>query len=309
MMTTEEGPLISVVMPIFNREQYVSQAIESVLAQTYRNWELILVDDGSTDRSIAIAQQFAERFADRIRWTCHEGGANRGISATRNAGMKLSRGAYIACLDSDDLWVPDKLETQAQIALDHPEVGLIFGATNYWHPDNPEQSREIPAGGPLNCVVQPPALFTVMYPIGTGVSPSMNTVLLKKGVIMAAGGWEESFKTSYEDQAMLCRIYLSETTYNSSKICDLYRQHLESVMGTELRGIRYYRKRYIFLHWLERWLKTERPQLQEELRIVQKALNAPNLWPYRGPIRYTFWRAYKKARRKAGSLLRGKRNQ
>ena len=304
MVTTGKAPLVSVVMPIFNRQQYVAQAIESVLAQTFEDWELILVDDGSTDQSVEIAQRFAEEYSGKIRWSSHAGGVNKGISATRNLGMRLARGEYIACLDSDDLWLPDKLEDQVCIATRHPEVALIFGATNYWQPDEPGESRDVPAGGPLDCVVPPPSLFLTMYPIGTGVSPSMNTLLLKRDVIINVGGWEESFRTTYEDQAMLCKIYLSETCYNSSKVYDLYRQHKDSIMWKELRGVRYYRKRYLFLTWLEHWFRTERPQMVDELRLVQNALSAPNLRPYRGPVRYTFWRAYKKLRREAGNAIR-----
>ena len=297
-------PSISVVMPIYNRAEFVGEAIDSVLAQTYGNWELILADDGSTDGSIAIARDYAERFPGKIKCVAHENGANRGISATRNLGFRASVGEYIACLDSDDIWVPRKLEHQVAILAEHPGVGLVVGATNYWYPENSVHDKVILAGGPLDCLVQPPALFSEMYPLGTGVAPSMNTVLLRRDVVTRVGGWEESFRTTYEDQAMLCKIYLVETVYISSEVGDIYRQHPQSIMSTELFGTRYYRKRYLFLRWLERWFMAEYPNRPEELALIQQAVRDPRLRPYRGPVRYTIWRSLKKLRRIAGRIKR-----
>src|SRR3954454_24972846 len=99
--------LISVIMPAFNRERFLSEAIESVFAQTFPDWELIIVDDGSTDETAPIANNFARLHPQRIRVLSQP---NSGVVAARNAGIWESHGTHIAFLDSDDIWVPTKLE-------------------------------------------------------------------------------------------------------------------------------------------------------------------------------------------------------
>jgi glycosyltransferase involved in cell wall biosynthesis len=113
-----QPPLISVIIPTFNYEQFVSAAIDSVLAQTYRDREVIVVDDGSTDST---AKRLAP-YGSRIRYIYQ---SNQGLSAARNAGIRASRGDWIALLDSDDLWHPCKLEIQAAYLARHPEVGML----------------------------------------------------------------------------------------------------------------------------------------------------------------------------------------
>ena len=103
------APVISVVMPLFNAEQYVASSIESVRCQTFREWELLILDDGSEDGSAQIAEQYA-REDGRIRVFRNE--RNRGVAYTRNRAMEMARGEWIALLDCDDLWREEKLERQ-----------------------------------------------------------------------------------------------------------------------------------------------------------------------------------------------------
>src|SRR5512147_1824882 len=102
-------PLVSGVIIFWNAERFLQEAIESVLAQTYPSWELLLVDDGSTDGASEIARSYAARHPERIRYLEHPGHRNRGMSASRNLGLQQSRGALVAFLDSDDVWLPEKL--------------------------------------------------------------------------------------------------------------------------------------------------------------------------------------------------------
>lgn len=111
-------PEISVVIPTYNRRELIVEAIESVLAQTYSDFEIIVVDDGSTDDT-------AERlrpYMNRVQYVVQR---NRGVAAARNAGIQLAQGEFICFLDSDDLWEPVKLEAQLRFTRDHPEYGLI----------------------------------------------------------------------------------------------------------------------------------------------------------------------------------------
>lgn len=109
----ERRPLVSVIMPSYNAEKYLSEAIESVIAQTYSEWELLIIDDGSTDRSSELAEAFAA--ADR-RISFYANPKNIGVAKTRNRGLDLAAGEWIALLDSDDLWHADKLEKQLETA-------------------------------------------------------------------------------------------------------------------------------------------------------------------------------------------------
>ena len=109
----EKSPLVSVIVPVYNAEEYLRQCVESVLAQTYSHWELILVDDGSTDSSGSICQK-AERITSKIKALYIN---NSGVSAARNKGLSMMRGKYVAFLDADDFLHPEFLETAVAKAL------------------------------------------------------------------------------------------------------------------------------------------------------------------------------------------------
>src|SRR5918997_3094056 len=126
-------PLVSSVMIFLNAEKFIEEAIESVFAQTHDNWELLLVDDGSSDDSSQIALRYAERHPEKVRYLEHPGHRNRGMSASRNLGIRHAKGEYIALLDSDDVWLPHKLQQQVAILDAAPEAGMVYGLSQYWH--------------------------------------------------------------------------------------------------------------------------------------------------------------------------------
>ena len=103
--------MVSVIIPVYNGAKYLAEAIDSVLDQTYQDWELVIVDDGSKDKSLEIAHGYAAG-DKRINIFQHAGNINAGVSATRNLGLRHSKGDYIALLDVDDSWYADKLEIQ-----------------------------------------------------------------------------------------------------------------------------------------------------------------------------------------------------
>lgn len=111
---------ISVVIPVFNTEKYISDAIESTLSQTLKPGEIIVVDDGSTDNTV----NEISRFGDPVRIIrC----THRGAGAARNEGVRAARHSYLAFLDADDLWVPEKLALQVALIKAHPETDMVFG--------------------------------------------------------------------------------------------------------------------------------------------------------------------------------------
>lgn len=117
---------VSVVMPVYNAEKYVALAIDSVLAQSYSDWELLIIDDCSTDSSAAIINKYVEKY-QRIR-LFHTKKASGSPTMPRNMGVKMAKGRYIAFLDSDDIWLPNKLEEQLPF-FDNPDTAVVF--SNY----------------------------------------------------------------------------------------------------------------------------------------------------------------------------------
>lgn len=114
-------PSVSVIISTYNRAGRLDQALKSVLAQTYRDFEIIVVDDGSTDHT----RDTVGKYAGQVRYIYQE---NAGHASAKNAGVAAARGEYIAFLDDDDVWLPRKLELQVTVLKDHPDVDVIYGA-------------------------------------------------------------------------------------------------------------------------------------------------------------------------------------
>jgi glycosyltransferase involved in cell wall biosynthesis len=119
--------LITVLMPVYNGEDYLRDSIESILSQTYLNFEFIIIDDGSTDSSLEIINSYAKQ--DK-RIIVRKNEHNIGLAKSLNAGIKLAKGRYIARQDADDLSSADRLDIQLSYALSHPQVDLI-GSNSY----------------------------------------------------------------------------------------------------------------------------------------------------------------------------------
>ena len=118
-------PLVSIIMPCYNAERYIAQSIESVLAQTYQNWELLITDDCSTDNSVEIISKYSKN-DDRINVMVPD--EHQGIARTRNMSISRARGRFVAFLDNDDMWKPKKLEKQVTFMF---EKGIGFSYTSY----------------------------------------------------------------------------------------------------------------------------------------------------------------------------------
>ena len=123
-----DKPLISIIMPAYNSEKYIKQSIESVIAQTYENWELIVVNDASTDQTIGVINKLAEK-DKRIKVISNI--ENLGVSKTRNKAITIAQSDWIAFLDSDDLWDEGKLEKQIALIREYKNVALFYTGTAY----------------------------------------------------------------------------------------------------------------------------------------------------------------------------------
>ena len=121
---TEQQPLVSVIIPVYNGARFLRAALESVFAQTYPSFEVIVVDDGSSDDSGAIALNFPE-----VRYIRQE---NQGVAAARNHGIEAAQGEFFAFLDQDDVWTPEKLKLQIEHLLNNPELGYTLTHQQYF---------------------------------------------------------------------------------------------------------------------------------------------------------------------------------
>lgn len=131
----ENKQLVSVIIPVYNSEKYLAEAIESVLAQTYCPTEVIVVDDGSTDRTPEVAKQFSKK----IRYYYQKNG---GIGVARNTGVDVATGQFLAFLDSDDLWLKDKLMRQMAIFDVDPKLDMVFGhVEQFYSPELGENEK------------------------------------------------------------------------------------------------------------------------------------------------------------------------
>lgn len=279
--------MVSVVVPFFNAEAFLTEAVESVFGQTYTTWELLLVDDGSTDASTEMAQRFAERDPGRVRCLTHAGRQNRGVCASRNLAVRHARGDYIALLDADDVWLPQKLTQQVAILGRHPEAAMVYGATQYWRSWSGEGQNfhedDVPdLGVQTDALMRPPALLKLAAPLGAAITPCPSDLLCRRGMIERVGGFEESFRgvyQLYEDRAFLAKVYLREFVFVAGECWDRYRLHADSCVARVKKAGQQHSARLFFLSWLERYLSDQGVDDPEIGAALRRAL-----WPYRQPF-------------------------
>lgn len=279
-------PLVSVIMIFLNAETFMAEAVESVIAQTYPNWELLLVDDGSTDKSTGMALDFANRFPRKIRYLEHPGHVNRGMSATRNLGIGIARGELISFIDSDDVWKPNKLVDQVGIMRKHPDLGMVCGAVLYWGSWTGDHDFLIPTGHVFDRPVPQPEALLALYPLGKADAPCPSDVMIRADVLARIGGFEEHFtgeKQAYEDQGCFSKLYLEAPVFFSSEVWLMYRQHRASCLTTVRREGQYGVVRLYYLSWLKRYLKSKgvtEPRIDEAIDR--------SMWRYAHPVIYRF---------------------
>jgi glycosyltransferase involved in cell wall biosynthesis len=254
---------VSIVTPFLNAGPFIREAVESVLAQTYPHWELLLVDDGSTDDSTAIAQAFAAAHPERIRCLRHDGRANKGASASRNLATTVARGELIAFLDADDVYLPDKLAAQVPLLDSHPDAGMLYAGTEYWHSwtGKPEdRARDVVwrrFGVPADTTIAPPRLLATFLRDG-GTVPCMGSVLARRRAIEQVGGWEDAFRHICTDQVFHAKMTLHVPVFIADGCWDRYRQHPASACHTVERAGQLDAAFLRYLTWLDAYVSEQR---------------------------------------------------
>ena len=218
---SKKEALVSVIMPAYNCEKYVVEAINSVLAQTYKNWELLVLDDGSKDNTLQIIEEFSRKDS-RIK--ALPNGKNMGVSATRNRGIELASGDWIAFLDSDDMWEPLKLEKQFEV-IENKSAEFLFTGSSYINEE----------GEPFKGLFEIPEKVAYKKLRNQNVI-SCSSVLVKKKYF-------ENIKMEkddmHEDYAVWLRILkLGVTAYGVNEPLLIYRISRNSKSGNKMKTVK-----------------------------------------------------------------------
>ncbi len=218
-----EGPLISIVTPAYNCRPYIDQTVQSVLKQRYGNWELLLLDDGSTDGS---AERIDELCRTDSRLRAFRNPENLGVGRTRNRGVELARGDWVAFLDSDDLWREEKLEKQLALASRVPEAALLFTGSGFIRED----------GRALDYVLHVPERIDRRRLLRQNLI-SCSSVLAKRQLLLRHPFPGE--KDLHEDFAVWLSILEEQPwAYGVDEPLLIYRRSASSKSGNKLRAAR-----------------------------------------------------------------------
>jgi glycosyltransferase involved in cell wall biosynthesis len=272
----QQKHLVSVIVIFFNASDFLQEAIESVLSQTYEHWELLLVDDGSTDGSSDIARSYTTRKPLQITCYEHEEHQNLGMSASRNLGIRNAKGEYIAFLDADDYWLPPRLETHVKILDSHLEVGMLYGTAKYWYSWTGRPEDRVRDFLPQLRVKQdtlydPPALLPLLLD-GKVEVPCTCSVLVRREVMQIIGDFEESFRGMYEDQAFYAKVCLSARVLATGDCLAWYRQHSKSHSTVVIQSGDLFSTQYAFLKWLETYCSRQDIKDANLLQTIHRKL-------------------------------------
>lgn len=256
------APKVSCIIIVYNGEKFLNEAVESVIAQSFADWELLIVDDGSTDSSLEIAQRFAQTFPNIIRSLHHADGGNHGMSATRNLGLSHARGDYVAFLDADDVWLPNKLMVQVAVLDAQPGVGATYGRALIWHSWEGGTAKEADffyeLGVTPDHTYYPPTLLLSQL-LNIYQSPTTSGCLCRLALVNEVGGFEPAFKGMFEDAVFFAKALSIAPFFVSEKVLFKYRQHSSSAGAISAAENQDVWTRLRFLLWFKRYVRKSAP--------------------------------------------------
>ncbi|WP_051521246.1 glycosyltransferase family 2 protein [Rubellimicrobium mesophilum] len=251
-------PRVSIITPFLDAERYLAEAVESVRAQTFPDWELLLVDDGSSDEGPAIANRYVDAEPGRIRYLPPDP-RRRGAAAARNRGIAAARGALIALLDADDTYLPEKLAHDLATLAADPGVAWLYRSTRWVHDGALGRDWTERPGVRTDRSYDPPHLLIRVILRERGDVPSTCGVLMRKTAVEAVGGFEERFRL-YEDQTLWAKLMLNGRTRVGTGSDALYRQHplstsAAAIASGDYHPTRPHAARRAFLDWLQDYVQ------------------------------------------------------
>lgn len=213
-------PSVSVIIPAFNCERYIFETIQSILEQSTKNFEVIVINDGSTDNTSHIAKSFGGvvRVIDQV---------NSGVCSARNHGLREAKGEFIAFVDHDDYWFPSKLAEQLAIFRENPKIDVVFSAFTWWYPSAENGVFPSPSTFLQATTVQgndPDFSGWIYHQMLLDSQILTSTALVRVSVVNNVGGFDESLPYS-EDWDFWLRVSRQSQFFKLRKTTTLYRQH------------------------------------------------------------------------------------
>jgi glycosyltransferase involved in cell wall biosynthesis len=214
-------PFVTIITPTYNHENFISTCIESVLSQTYQNWEQIIIDDGSTDNTRDIISQYSD---ERIKYLRQENVGIWRLHETYNIALHLSHGNLIAILEGDDFWAPDKLDKQVPL-FTQPEIVLAFGRVTAIDPEGKPLFNFPSKNKVSNNLCRYKILNQLLI---ENFIPSC-TVICRKTTLDSIGGFKQANYTPFVDYPTWLELSLKGCFLMDNSILGFYRQHLHQV--------------------------------------------------------------------------------
>lgn len=251
----ENKVLVSIIMPAYNASEFIQESIDSVIAQTYDKWELIIIDDGSIDDTSMIVKSNILK-DDRIKLFYQE---NSKQGKARNLGIENADGEYLAFLDSDDLWLPHKLEVQLK-EFENYDVDLVF-SDSYFFYDTDSKNRNLKMNT-LNSLFKGLGALDSFLVINR--IPNL-TVLVKKETILSVNGFSEKNEIqNAEDYHLWLKLLIEGATfYGSDKVLASYRRHSNSVTSNDVLSTK--QKIEVYYDLIQKY-----PEVKQKIRNALK---------------------------------------
>jgi glycosyltransferase involved in cell wall biosynthesis len=214
----QQYPLVSIITPTFNHEKFIATCIESVLKQTYPHWEMIIIDDGSTDRTREIIESYHDR---RIIYKRQENLGIWKLKETYNKALSISHGDLIAILEGDDAWPRYKLEEQIKTFQNNDDVIFSWGRKNTVNDENKIIAFDLHSLNPFKSMTQEE--ITRMLILANFIQPC--TVMIEKKTLLSLGGFIQNEKTPYVDYPTFLELSLKGRFYPSDRVLGYWRKH------------------------------------------------------------------------------------
>ena len=265
-----KNKMISIITPFYNSDRFLDETIKSVVNQSLSDWELLLINDGSTDNSVNIASQWVNR-DNRIKLLQYDIQENKGKCYARNLGIERSNGEYLCFLDSDDVFVRDKLLLKLKYFESDNDTDMVMGNTIYWNDwlDQVSTANEYPTHQLIpDRIYRKPDLVPLL--VGKlGAMPCICSFVVKKSVVEKVGDFSDGFTNLYEDQAFITKLFCNANIYVLDGYYEYYRQRDDSDWHRSRNDGTDKEVGYKYNKWLLRYLQASKYSNAEIINLLK----------------------------------------
>jgi len=257
--------MVSIIIPCFNSGKYLSECIDSILFQDYTDFEIIIVNDCSSDNTLQIARDYAKK-DKRIQITGTSDVQSMGASYARNKGFEISKGEYVVFLDSDDIWLPTSLKRLVNLIEKHSEAGWVIGNCIYFEDFRYNLNSYQYSKYNFDEGLYQKQELILKFVQNFNQTPSQGAAIIKREVVKKIKGWENEFKMNYTDQAFYFKILCETKTLVTYDYFLLYRYHEESASLKGIKSGEFQKNEKKFFQWLIRNLRNYEFAEKDEVR-------------------------------------------